>query len=409
MDFNSTLEEEANSTTIPITTIDGTTTFFIVLNFIVGIIGLAGNTAVCTTVLRSKFLHDITHYLIASLAMSDFLCCFFFLITTMFVAEGHPFPVNISSGFWGEVYCRFFWNLHLFWSAFFASVFNLVVVTFDRYLAIVHPFFYARVFTVRRGLMLAASAWVFAFILELEFPIRSHYSDEANDCDFLGLGPAWFAKMLFIKSFTVSFILPLIFLIWAYYKIIRTLRKGELYQKTHRTSQRIRQGNGQSNGEFTDEQGNWQNTEQGNEQKTEQGNGQNTEQGNGQNTEQGNGQNTEQANEHANEQRGMEVYKATRRVVQSLIIISALFVVLLLPSEMGNVLLLYDISIDFTGSHIGNIFRITTVCNSVVNPMIYAIKYKRFRRAMKATMCPCMKTTVEREDTTFTVDMDEQA
>ncbi|XP_071804787.1 neuropeptides capa receptor-like isoform X2 [Asterias amurensis] len=373
MDFNSTLEEEANSTTIPITSIDGTTTFFIVLNVIVAIIGLVGNTAVCTTVLRSKFLHDITHYLIASLAMADFLCCFFFLITTMFVAEGHPFPVNISSGFWGEVYCRFFWNLHLFWSAFFASVFNLVVVTFDRYLAIVHPFFYARAFTVRRGLMLAASAWVFAFVLELEFPIRSHYSDEANDCDFLGLGPAWFAKMLFIKSFTVSFILPLIFLIWAYYKIIRTLRKGELYQKTHRTSHGIRQGNGQ-------------------------------------NTEQGNEKNTEQGNEQGNEQRGMEVYKATRRVVQSLIIISALFVVLLLPSEMGNVLLLYDISIDFTGSHIGNIFRITTVCNSVVNPMIYAIKYKRFRRAMKATMCPYMKTSVEeREDTSFTVDMDAQA
>ncbi|XP_033640889.1 adenosine receptor A2b-like [Asterias rubens] len=342
MELNYSTFDETSSTIVPglpNTTNNAVNTFFIVLNFIVGIIGLAGNMIVCTTVLRSKFLHDITHYLIASLAMSDFLCCLFFTITTMFVAEGHPFPVNISSGFVGEFYCRLFWNLHLFWSAFFASAFNLVVVTFERYLAIVHPFVYARAFTVRRGLMLAASAWTLAFILELEFPIRSHYNAEINDCDFRGLGAPWFAKMMFIKSFTVSFVLPLIFLLWAYYKIIKTLRAGATHQD--------RQGTGQQ---------------------------------------------------------AAELHRASRKVVQSLLIITTLFIILLLPSEMGNVLLLFDVSIDFTGSQIGNIFRTTTVLNSVVNPMIYAVKYRKFRRAMKATMCPCVKNIVGVEDTTSTAD-----
>ncbi|XP_022101460.1 somatostatin receptor type 2-like [Acanthaster planci] len=300
----------------------------VVANLLLGILGLMGNAIVCLTVSKTKIFHDITHYLIVSLAMSDFLCCAFFIISILCVIEGHPVRVHITQGFFGEIFCRLFWSLHLFWSSFFASAFNLVVVTFERYFAIVHPMRYARSFTVRRGLMLAGAAWTLAYLLEIEFPIR-YYVNKEGECTYPGLGPAWFAKLMFFKSFSVSFVVPLIFLVWAYYKIIKTLRQGAVNPGVM----------------------------------------------------------------------GAEMGEASRRVVHSLLIITTFFILLLLPSELGNVLLFFDVPVD-ARLGIWEIFRTLTVMNSVVNPMIYAIKLKKFRRAMRATLCPCLKNQVELENET---------
>ncbi|XP_038052339.1 somatostatin receptor type 5-like [Patiria miniata] len=309
-------------------------TFSVVANLILGIIGLMGNTIVVLTVRKTRSFHDITHYLIVSLAMSDFLCCLFFIFSILFVIEGRPIQVDIPQSFFGEIFCRLFWSLHLFWSSFFASAFNLVVVTFERYFAIVHPMTYARSFTEKRGLMLAVSAWSLGFLLEIEFPIRFFVND-SGECDFPGLGPVWFAKLMFLKSFVVSFVAPLIFLVWAYYKILKTIRQGA--------------ANPERQGEMR-----------------------------------------------------AELRVASRRVVQCLLIITTLFILFLLPSELGNVLLFFDVPVD---ARLGfwEVFRTLTVMNSVVNPMIYAIKMKKFRRAMKTTLCPCVKTQlIQPEDTTDT-------
>ncbi|XP_038051355.1 somatostatin receptor type 2-like [Patiria miniata] len=312
-------------------------TFSVVINLILGIIGLMGNTIVVLTVRKTRSFHDITHYLIVSLAMSDFLCCLFFICSILFVVEGRPIQVDIPQGFFGEIFCRLFWSLHLFWSAFFASAFNLVVVTFERYFAIVHPIAYARSFTKKRGLMLAVSAWALGFLLETEFLIR-FYVNDSGECIFPGLGPVWFAKLMFLKSFVISFVAPLIFLVWAYYKILKTIRQAAA---------------------------------------------------------------NSECQEGMMGQQRAALREASRRVVQCLLIITTLFILLLLPSELGNVFLFFELPVD---ARLGfwEVFRTLTVMNSVVNPVVYAIRLKKFRRAMKATLCSCVKTQIQQEDSTDT-------
>ena len=116
---------------------------------------------------------------------------------------------------------------------------------------------------------------------------------------------------MFLKSFVVSFMAPLFFLAWAYYRILVSLRDGA--------------ANPERRGGMAEHQAN-------------------------------------------------EMRRASRRVIQSLFIITTLFVLLLLPSELGNVLLFFDVPGVDARLGFWEVFRSLTVMNSVVNPMIYAIR-----------------------------------
>ena len=89
----------------------------------------------------------------------------------------------------------------------------------------------------------------------------------------------------------------------------------------------------------------------------------------------------------SNNQAENETVRARKNILTNLLIVTVLFMALLTPCQF--VLFWQEISVRVTSKSINLdiIFTYTMVlCNSVVNPLVYAFRYKQFQRAMLRLM-----------------------
>ena len=95
----------------------------------IGGFGLLGNTVVLLALGTSKILRKTrTNILIMNQSVIDFLCALFLILTTAFENEK---PYN-------DVYCAL-WRTKLpLWSMLVSSTYGLLLITLDRYMAVVH-------------------------------------------------------------------------------------------------------------------------------------------------------------------------------------------------------------------------------------------------------------------------------
>ncbi|XP_059139122.1 allatostatin-A receptor-like [Physella acuta] len=93
------------------------------------VLGLFGNSLVILVVLADKHMRNTTNILILSLAVADLL---FILFCVPFTATGYALPV------WpfGDIGCKV--AQYAMYVCAYASVYTLVVMSLDRYLAVVH-------------------------------------------------------------------------------------------------------------------------------------------------------------------------------------------------------------------------------------------------------------------------------
>lgn len=93
------------------------------------VLGLFGNLLVIIVVLKDKHMRNTTNILILSLAVADLL---FILFCVPFTATGYALPV------WpfGAIGCKL--TQYAMYVCAYASVYTLVIMSLDRYLAVVH-------------------------------------------------------------------------------------------------------------------------------------------------------------------------------------------------------------------------------------------------------------------------------
>ncbi len=105
-----------------------------IIYLVIGILGMPGNLLVITIILSSaKLRHSITNVLIVHQSCIDFLAAFFIVITS-FVRDTNK-VTNVKGR---DLFCRM-WATNLpIWGLFLCSTYGLVVLTCERYIAIVH-------------------------------------------------------------------------------------------------------------------------------------------------------------------------------------------------------------------------------------------------------------------------------
>ena len=127
--------------------------WFNIFGWFISIVTVAGNGFVIFLVAKNRRLHTSANWFVLSLAVADF---------GVGVAV---FPSNYfcekSMACNPRVYMAFFWFL------LHSSVTNLCTLTWDRYIAIVHPFKYNTSLTVRRPGMVILTAWLIPFAISL--------------------------------------------------------------------------------------------------------------------------------------------------------------------------------------------------------------------------------------------------
>ncbi|XP_071520240.1 allatostatin-A receptor-like [Panulirus ornatus] len=118
---------------------------------IIVLVGLFGNTLVVIVIIANKQMRSTTNYLIFSLAMADLL---FIVFCVPFTASDYILP----SWPFGSIWCQTV--QYLTYVTAYASVYTLLLLSFDRFLAVVHPIAALTIRTERNALYAITCSWI---------------------------------------------------------------------------------------------------------------------------------------------------------------------------------------------------------------------------------------------------------
>ncbi|XP_006812337.1 mu-type opioid receptor-like [Saccoglossus kowalevskii] len=122
----------------------------------IALLGFIGNALFIFVVARVKSMRTLPNYFIINLACTDLLCLFGFLLFPLLNALGATHIVMV-------VYLRvLFMDI-----ATFTSIFTVLLITIDRYIAICHPLKASRIQGKRRMCNLTVLAWILGMCLGL--------------------------------------------------------------------------------------------------------------------------------------------------------------------------------------------------------------------------------------------------
>ncbi|XP_015223049.1 adenosine receptor A2b [Lepisosteus oculatus] len=129
---------------------------YIVTELIIALLSISGNVLVCWAVSINSTLKNATNYFLVSLAVADIL------VGCLAI----PFAVTISIGLKSDFYgCLFLACFVLILTQ--SSIFSLLAVAIDRYLAVKIPLRYKELVTGKRAREIIAILWILSFIIGL--------------------------------------------------------------------------------------------------------------------------------------------------------------------------------------------------------------------------------------------------
>ncbi|KAM5291955.1 C-C chemokine receptor type 2-like [Ctenodactylus gundi] len=180
---------------------------------LVFVFGFVGNVLVVLVLVNCKRLRSMTDIYLLNLAVSDLL----FLLSLPFWAH----YATAKEWVFGDALCKFFTGLYQV--GYFGGVFFIILLTVDRYLAIVHAVFALKARTVTFGAVTSGVTWVaavFAAVPGIIFTgLNLEYS--RNTC-----GPQFslqWKNFHTIMRSTLGLVLPLLVMAVCYAGILRTL------------------------------------------------------------------------------------------------------------------------------------------------------------------------------------------
>nr|AAC53386.1 CC chemokine receptor-5 [Mus musculus]AAI05644.1 Ccr5 protein [Mus musculus]BAE41700.1 unnamed protein product [Mus musculus] len=194
---------------------------------LVFIFGFVGNMMVFLILISCKRLKSMTDIYLLNLAISDLL----FLLTL-------PFWAHYAANEWvfGNIMCKVFTGVYHI--GYFGGIFFIILLTIDRYLAIVHAVFALKVRTVNFGVITSVVTWVVAVSASLPEIIftRSQKEGFHYTCSphFLHTQYHFWKSFQTLKMVILSLILPLLVMIICYSGILHTLFRCRNEKKRHR-------------------------------------------------------------------------------------------------------------------------------------------------------------------------------
>ncbi|KAG7210170.1 hypothetical protein KM043_011730 [Ampulex compressa] len=186
----------------------------------IGILGLLGNSLVVIVVAANPGMRSTTNILIINLAIADLL---FVIFCIPFTATDFVLP------FWpfGNLWCKVVQYLIIVTA--YASVYTLVLMSLDRYLAVVHPITSMSWRTEKHAILAICIAWTViftistpAFIIHGE-EVDGSSSENLTACRIL---PQYDWSFYQVAFFLTSYVLPLALICVFYVCMLLRLWRG---------------------------------------------------------------------------------------------------------------------------------------------------------------------------------------
>ncbi|XP_033624557.1 neuromedin-U receptor 2-like [Asterias rubens] len=283
-----------------------------------GIVGVVGNTLVCVVINRVKPMHTLTNSLIFNQAVIDLLGS---LLTLVTANVGVPHPL---SGWSGELYCRVWESKFFIWAFFASSTFSLTALTLERYFAIVFPFLYKRWFSKTMVALIITAVWVLGCVSSI-YNLTYIVFDGHDSCvSVTHENSTVVGTMLFLFEYAI----PLGVMLYAYLHITIVLKRS------------VRRIGGEGNVGTTVHH----------QQEAAAGGGQ-----------------------------AASLVRARKNIFKTLFVVFCCFAICWTPNKIIFFMFNFGWPLDFNGA-LYAISVALVVSNSAINPIIYAIKYRQFRR-----------------------------
>lgn len=184
---------------------------------LVFIIGLVGNILVVLVLVQYKRLKSMTSIYLLNLAVSDLL----FLFTLPFWVD-----YNLKNNWrFNKGTCKLLTGLY--YIGLYSEIFFMILLTIDRYLAIVHAVFALRARTITYGIISSFFAWVLAILVAIPgfyfSQIQWEFSHFTCSLHFPHQHLKYWQQFEALKMNFLGLILPLVIMIICYTGIINIL------------------------------------------------------------------------------------------------------------------------------------------------------------------------------------------
>ncbi|XP_075778025.1 C-C chemokine receptor type 5-like isoform X2 [Pelodiscus sinensis] len=180
------------------------------------IFGLVGNALVVLILIKYKRLKSMTDIYLLNLAISDLL----FILSL-------PFWAYYAAHEWvfGNAMCKILSGVY--YAGFYSGIFFIILLTIDRYLAIVHAVFALKARTVTYGILTSVVIWGVTLLASLPGSIFHETKKESSHITCSPHYPSgqeseW-KQFQTLKMNIVGLVIPLVIMIFCYAQIIKTL------------------------------------------------------------------------------------------------------------------------------------------------------------------------------------------
>ena len=203
-----------------------------VINIFIGSVGLVGNTFVIIIIACFTSMHKhLANLFVINQSFIDAISSLLVMITHLVVLLRVQ-PVLIPNTFASEFYCRIWKSRVLLWGTYTSSIYNLVMLTVERYLKIVHPIFYKTWFILQKAKLLLLSVWLFGIIFELAYGIPTSQVDHSL-CLSVSIWPNYVTQQTVgYLIIIVQYWLPLVIFIFSYTRMIRIFGRTKIHNGT---------------------------------------------------------------------------------------------------------------------------------------------------------------------------------
>ncbi|CAM5111731.1 unnamed protein product [Natator depressus] len=180
------------------------------------IFGLVGNVLVVLILIKYKRLRSMTDIYLLNLAISDLL----FILSL-------PFWAYYAAREWdfGNAMCKILSGVY--YAGFYSGIFFIILLTIDRYLAIVHAVFALKARTIAHGIFTSVFIWVVAILASLPGFIFHSVQKEGAHWTCSPHYPSGYEikwkQFLILKMNILGLFIPLVIMIFCYAEIIKTL------------------------------------------------------------------------------------------------------------------------------------------------------------------------------------------
>ncbi|KAK3084227.1 hypothetical protein FSP39_010281 [Pinctada imbricata] len=222
MDYTSTSTDKHDHVELFKTASTSTLLFFVFLS------SVAGNLLVFLVFYKRRILLTISNRFILNLSVCNSL-------NTLLVMPFMFAAMLTENWIFGQTWCQL--TGFLMNTIFAASTLTLVAISIDRYCAVVTPLHYTMRVTSKRCLYMIVTVWTLAVSASLPplFGWNAYeYQEDKRTCTVLWMGHHQSDRYYTLILVCLTFVVPLIVILWAYIVIFRAARNNS--ERTRRNS-----------------------------------------------------------------------------------------------------------------------------------------------------------------------------